>query len=261
MSRIHHICQAGSAAALVEQVTGTPVSSITDDGAIGPLHDIDADDAKARLAFWLELLSEQRKFGTKMRTADVAIHLRADVARLAKLWCAGDEVVIWAGAHPTEQALRRRVHWWLADCPLTVSEVSVTHDEVETRGAIHAPIALADRRLLSQRLAQRTVLQAPERRELAAEWRRLRDLGQGVRVYEAGQLVERPIHFYDASLRNLIDAETRSETEPLNLRRLVGQAMVATGRSDTFCLWRVARLLGPEKLTLADTPTQHDAPE
>ena len=48
--------------------------------------------------------------------------LVAEHAALATLAHAAREIVLWAGARVSEQALPRRVHWWLRDADVLVSE-------------------------------------------------------------------------------------------------------------------------------------------
>jgi hypothetical protein len=222
-------------------VAGENVVAIKDDCAIGPLVDVDSTSPDARVAFWAELFA----VGEEMRSMDWRAEFCAVNEALANLGREATEVVIWAGSHPTEQAMRRRVHCWLKDAPVLITEVLVgTEDVANPHRCIHAPIALVSIEHLRARFERRTPSTIEDRRNLAAEWAVLREDGRGVRVWEDGCLSECPIDHYDAHLLSLVGAE------PVGFFKVLGQAMAKTGRTDAFCKWRIATLIKTGRMSL-----------
>ncbi len=241
MNSIRHICQGGTAAELVRTVVGENVIEIRDDCAIGPLTDVDSSSTDARVAFWTELFA----LDEEMRSMDWYAEFCVVNEALADLGRETTEVVIWAGSHPIEQTMRRRVHWWLKDSPVLITEVLVgTEDVANPDCYIHAPIARVSIERLHECFERRSSSTIEERRELAAEWAVLREIGCGVRVWEDGRLSERQIDHYDASLLSLV------ETEPVRFVKVLGQAIAETGRGDAFCKWRLATLLQAGEISL-----------
>ncbi|MBD3717536.1 DUF1835 domain-containing protein [Enterobacter hormaechei] len=119
MKKIRHVCQAGTAAERVHALTGGDVLAIADDASVGPLHDIDLPVPRLRAAFW------EAVFNGDPDMAGMDWHRELGQIRyqLSILLREGDEIVIWAGHHPTEQLLRRRIHGWLQDISTPVYEV------------------------------------------------------------------------------------------------------------------------------------------
>ncbi|MBK5416219.1 DUF1835 domain-containing protein [Pseudomonas sp. TH31] len=232
MNSIRHLCQGGTAAERVRTVLGESVLEIRDDYAIGPLVDVDSSSPDARIAFWAELFAWDEEILSEMRT-----EFRDVNEVLANLGREATEVVIWAGSNPIEQAMRRRMHWWLQDAPVLITEVLVD-----------TPVAVVSIEHLHSRFERRTPSTIEDRRRLAADWAALREKGHGVRIWEADCLSERPIDHYDTHLLSLVG------TEPAKFLKVLGQAMAATGRTDSFCEWRFAALIqtGQMSLTHAD---------
>ncbi|WP_267908983.1 DUF3658 domain-containing protein [Paraburkholderia kururiensis] len=240
---IQHICQGGSAMELVSTVVGDNVTGIRDDCAVGPLIDVDSPAPEERIAFWNDIFAADKN----MSQFDWQAEFLATCNQLRNLGREAAEVVIWAGSHPTEQALRRRVHWWLRSTPVKVSEVLVDIEDMAdgTADRIHAPIACASVERLRLRFSHRLESTDYLRKQLADEWGALRDHGQGVRLWEGDRLLEYPIDHYDATLLALV------EQQPVRFARVVGHAMAETGQSDCFCKWRFATLVRTGHLSLA----------
>lgn len=240
MNSIRHVCQGGTAAQLVRAVVGERVLEIRDDYAIGPLVDVDSSSLDARIAFWAELFAWDEEMLSDMRT-----EFRTVNEALANLGREATEVVIWAGSDPSEQAMRRRMHWWLQDAPVLITEVLVDAEDVTNPDrSIHTPVALVSIEYLHLCFERRTPSTIEDRRRLAADWAVLREKGRGVRMWEAGCLSERPIDHYDTHLLSLVGAE------PAKFRKVLGQAMADTGRTDTFCTWRFAALIQTGQMSL-----------
>jgi len=125
MGTIRHICQGGTAAERVREVIGQSVFQMMDDYAVGPLNDIDSSSPDARIAFWAEMFALSGTTLMDMRTENRVVN-----EALANLGRDAMEVVIWAGSSPTEQAMRRRMHWWLQDAPVLITEVLVDDGDV-----------------------------------------------------------------------------------------------------------------------------------
>lgn len=241
MYAIRHVCQSGAAAELVRRVSGADVVEVSDDYAIGPLVDVDSSSPDARVAFWSGIFALDKQ----MRSVNWSTELRAANKALGNLSRETTEVVIWAGSHPTEQTMRRRVHWWLKDSPLLVSEVLVgAHDVANPDRCIHAPIALVSSERLRACFERRSTSTADEREKLATEWAALRESGCGLRVWEGGALSERRIDHYDAKMLSLV------QTGPTRFVEVLSQAMADTGNSDAFCKWRFATLLQTGEISL-----------
>lgn len=125
MKKIRHVCQAGTAAERVHALTGENVLAIADDASVGPLQDIDLPAPRLRAAFW------EAVFNGDPDMAGMDWYRELDEIRfqLLSLLCEADEIVIWAGHHPTEQLLRRRIHGWLQDITIPVYEVQPSMDD------------------------------------------------------------------------------------------------------------------------------------
>jgi len=240
MSTIRHICQGGAAAERVREVVGQSVFQMMDDYAVGPLNDIDSSSPDARIVFWAEMFALGGTTLMDMRTENRVVN-----EALANLGRDATEVVIWAGSSPTEQAMRRRIYWWLQDAPVLITEVLVDCADVATsdyRG--YAPIAAVSIERLRSRFEQRRAPTNECRRQLVADWTVLRNKGLGVRTWEGGSLSERPIDHYDNHLLSLVG------TEPASFLKVLGQAMTDTGLTDIFCTWRFAVLIQTGHLLL-----------
>ncbi|BEV73123.1 hypothetical protein THUN1379_26050 [Paludibacterium sp. THUN1379] len=234
MRGICHVCPAGDAELRVRALVGEErVLALVDDLAIGPLADIDQSSPQARVAFW------QNLFAVSPLDIDWQCELQRDGQRLSALAHGAGEVVIWHGTHASEWLMNLRVHHWLQASPVPVSEVCVGETGVE-------PLALAmlEDAGWAALPTRRRLIAAEERQVRAREWGEWREAGRGVRDWLAGSLQERPLSCHDDYLVSLAGAAARP------LPRLLGQAMAETGRSDTFCLWRVSCLLADGRLRL-----------
>ncbi|WP_434113466.1 DUF3658 domain-containing protein [Paraburkholderia caffeinilytica] len=244
MKSVRHVCQGGTAAERVREAVGDDVFEIADNCAIGPLADVDSPSPDARVAFWTEFF--------ELEGLNPPIDWRAEFCgasdALSRIATGATEIVIWAGSHPTEQALRRRTHWWLMGATVPISEVIVSIQDVTeaARCCIHAPVALVPTERLRSRFEQRSRVTHEERVRLATEWIELRDRGEGVRIWDNGRLLECPIDHYDAHLLSL------ASPAPIPLSNVLGRAMAATGQSSTFCKWRLATLLRSGGLSLVE---------
>jgi hypothetical protein len=244
VKRIRHVCQAGSAFELVSSVTGDEVIGLADDCALGPLADVDTPAPLARIAFWKEVFSS---LADPPSGFDYSAGLRADYAQLSRLAEETSEVVIWAGAHPTEQALRRRIHWWLRGMRVPVTEVIVDIEDmtcISDRSG--APVALASRQRLQLRYRERIAVGPAMREQLAASWVTLRENAVGIRVWAGNRLLERPVEQFDPIILAL------AGRPPVCFADALGHAMANTGLPDTFCRWRIAALVKAGRLSLAE---------
>lgn len=230
-SDIAHICQDGTAAEHLRTMYGNCVTGIADDCRVGPLADIDSSFPEKRAAFWREVFASEKR----MRRFDWHAELSAITEKPSELESGASEIVIWAGRHPSEQLMRRRVHWWLQNTSVHVSEVLLDSGDMENKVLpSQTAVALTSAERLAHCFEKRLPAQNVLRRSLAGEWRALRDNGTGLRHWESGHWLERPIDDCDVKLLSLVGQQ------PLSLRRVVGQAMALTGLSDSFCTWRFA---------------------
>jgi hypothetical protein len=227
MKTIHHLCQGGTAAALLRAALSEPVIDILDDTAIGPLADVDTNSPDARVAFMKALFACGGFDAQDTDSMDWYEELRDMNRRLASLAANASEVVIWAGSGETEQALRRRAHWWLKDADVAVSEVDKSPREATD--------------------ASRRVPASPAlRQQLASEWDALKQDGDALRVFENGTLVSYPIDHYDAGFTALVSA---TPTKLLSAD-ILGHAMSSSDRSDLFCKWRFSNLIAQNKIAV-----------
>jgi hypothetical protein len=243
MKRIRHVCQAGSAFELVSSVTGDEVIGFADDCALGPLADVDTPAPLARIAFWKEVFSA---LADPPSGFDYSASLCAAYVQLSQLAEEASEVAIWAGAHPTEQALRRRIHWWLRGMSVPVTEVIVDAEDmmcISDRSG--APVALASRQRLQLRYRERVVVAPAMREQLAASWITLRQNAVGIRVWAGNRLLERPVEQFDPIILAL------AGRPPVCFAHALAHAMANTGLPDTFCRWRIAALVKAGRLSLA----------
>jgi hypothetical protein len=227
MKTIHHLCQGGTAAALLRAALSEPVIDILDDTAIGPLADVDTNSPHARVAFMKALFACGGFDAQDTDAMDWYEELRDMNRRLAGLATNASEVVIWAGSGETEQALRRRAHWWLRDADVAVSEVAMSPRE-STDATQRAPVA-ADLRM-----------------QLANEWDALKKDGDALRVVENGALVSHPIDHYDATFVSMVSGTPAK----LMSAEIIGRAMSTSRRSDLFCKWRFSNLIAQKKIAV-----------
>lgn len=230
-SGLCHVCQAGTAAALVRTLVDEPVIEIIDDAAIGPLHDIDAIRPRARIAFWTEVLCASGAFPH----FDVGASLVVARQALEQLSRHRGTCIIWAGSHLTEQLMRRRLHWWLRETSATVAEIRVPDNDRHLEAG--TSICLHDVATLRAASEQLVVVDKRERYCLAQEWVALRAQGSTVRVWEDQRIAARPYGFLDRRLLAL------AGDEPKLLPRLVGQAMGTIGYGEACWRWRVRQLV------------------
>jgi hypothetical protein len=247
MKTLYHLCQGGSAAAMLRAALSDPVIDILDDGAIGPLADVDTDSPDARVRFMKALFASGGFDAQDTDAMDWYGELRdmnSRFANLAKLAADDAEVVIWAEAHEVEQALRRRAHWWLRASAVAVSEIGASLRD-RTRAAQDESSALdpAHARAL---IDQRTPASAELRANLAREWTALAQHGDALRVWENGTLASYPIDHYDAAFAAL------GTPAPVKLASadVLGAAMHLSRRSDLFCKWRYGVLIGQRKIVV-----------
>ncbi|EJK8939086.1 MULTISPECIES: DUF1835 domain-containing protein [Enterobacteriaceae] len=202
MKKIRHVCQAGTAAERVHALTGGDVLAIADDASVGPLHDIDLPVPRLRAAFW------EAVFNGDPDMAGMDWHRELGQIRyqLSILLREGDEIVIWAGHHPTEQLLRRRIHGWLQDISTPVYEVQCSLDDTqpEAGGATGVmPIAMIPPDILCQRYQERRLVSAGLQRQLASEWEGWLENGKGIRTLKNGVLTESVIESIDPAILSL----------------------------------------------------------
>ncbi|MDR5739910.1 MULTISPECIES: DUF1835 domain-containing protein [unclassified Caballeronia] len=245
MKPIHHLCQGGSAAAMLRASLREPVIEILDDGSIGPLADVDTDAPDARVAFMKALFACGGFDHEDEAKMDWYGELRDMNRRFGQLVRDASEVVIWAEHADAEQALRRRAHWWLRDAAVTVSEIDVSLRDIARSIPKGQALAL-DIDQAASLVSARTPCTPAMRAQLANDWAALKQDGDAVRVCESGRLVSYPIDRYDAEFAAL------ASTAPVKLLsgELLGAAMHRSGRSDLFCKWRFAQLIAQQKLAV-----------
>ncbi|MDI6958164.1 DUF3658 domain-containing protein [Pantoea sp. Pa-EAmG] len=243
MKRIRHVCQAGTAAERVHALTGGNVLAIADDASVGPLQDSDLPAPRLRAAFW-EAVFEGDPDMPSMAWYHELGEIRFQLSTLLR---EADEIVIWAGHHPTEQLLRRRIHGWLWETSIPVYEVSHALDNRQTEpGGTNGlmPITTIPPDILRQRYQQRRLVSAGLQRQLASEWEGCRENGKGIRTLKNGVLTESAIDSVDPVILSLFSQR------PLALHRGIGHAMAITGLTDALCHWRINILLSAGLLKL-----------
>ncbi|HAV1851663.1 DUF3658 domain-containing protein [Enterobacter hormaechei] len=245
MKRIRHVCQAGTAAERVHALTGGDVLAIADDASVGPLQDSDLPDPRLRAAFWEAVFDGD----PDMAGMDWYRELGEIRFQLSTLLREADEIVIWAGHHPTEQLLRRRIHGWLQETRIPVYEVLPGRDDrqPEPGGANGVmPIATIPPDILRQRYQERHLVSAGLQRQLASEWEDWRENGKGIRTLKNGVLTESAIDSVDPVILSLFSQR------PLALHRGIGHVMAVTGLTDALCRWRINILLSAGLLKLEE---------
>jgi hypothetical protein len=228
-----------------------PVIDILDDAAIGPLIDVDTDSPDARVGFMKTLFAcggFDHQDGDAM---DWYGELRDMNRRLSMLAENASEVVIWAEPGETEQALRRRAHWWLKDAALPVSEVDVSLREI-ARGTPKTQVVALDVAFAKDIVAKRKQASPELRAQLANEWDALKPHGDALRVWENNALASYPIDHYDATFAALVS----SAPVKLMSADVLGAAMSASKRSDLFCKWRFSLLIAQGRLAVTQGDTQ-----
>jgi hypothetical protein len=248
---IHHLCQGGTAAAMLRAALSDPVIDILDDAAIGPLGDVDTDSPDARVGF-MKTLFECGGFDQQDGEAmDWYGELRDMNRRLSTLADSASEVVIWAEPGDTEQALRRRAHWWLKDAALPVSEIDVSLREIARATPKNQAVAL-DVSYAKDLVAKRKQANLELRAQLADEWAALKPHGDALRVWENDALVSYPIDYYDVQFAALVP----SKPVKLMSADVLGAAMSASKRSDLFCKWRFSMLIAQNTLAVTQGETR-----
>ncbi|HBC0589186.1 TPA: DUF1835 domain-containing protein [Enterobacter cloacae] len=238
---IRHVCQAGSAMISLESLFDTGITGIADDCTIGPLTDVDNSLPNQRIAFWHDVFNlAYGDAGPNWTTVFQGVH-----QQLSSQSDDTDEIVIWSGTHPVEQLLRRRVYWWLRHSATKVTEVLIDTRDMENPGERpYAAVAQISTERLKMRFAERQSIPPALRRQLADEWVTLRDLGTGIRLIENNVLTEHSVAYFDKDLLSLVGEH------PVQLNRIIGQAMAETGMGDTFCKLRYVTLIQRGALTL-----------
>ncbi|HDS2561269.1 TPA: DUF1835 domain-containing protein [Klebsiella aerogenes] len=236
MKIVRHVCQAGTAAELVRAVTGDTVIAVPDDCAVGPLSDVDLPNPETRAAFWKDIFTDV----ADMSAVDWVSQLIRVRVQLAELLRGVDEVIIWAGEHPTEQLLRRRTLWWLKDTGIRVTEV---FPGGKNPGSEHPaekeekPVALIPPERLHEYYQTRQVISSELHQLLGKEWLRWQEHGKGIRILQNGELAEQPMDYYDNAMLSLF------RDRPVEWGRGIGAAMAETGQTDSFCRWRIRILM------------------
>lgn len=245
MNRIRHVCQAGTAAERVYALTGGNVLAIADDASVGPLHDIDLPAPRLRAAFWEAVFDGD----PDMAGMDWQRELGQIRFQLSTLIREADAIVIWAGYHPTEQLLRRRIHGWLQHISIPVYEVQPTlaDRQPEPGGAPGVmPIAMIPPDILRQRYQERRLVSTGLQRQMASEWESWLENGKGIRTLKNGTLTESAIDSVDPAILLLFSQR------PLALHRGIGHAMAITGLTDALCRWRIKLLLSEGLLKMEE---------
>ncbi|ENN7017490.1 DUF1835 domain-containing protein [Enterobacter ludwigii] len=253
MKRIRHVCQAGTAAERVHALTGGDVLAIADDASVGPLQDIDLPAPRLRAAFWEAVFDGD----PDMAGMDWCRELGAIRFQLSTLISEADEIVIWAGHHPTEQLLRRRSYGWLQDISTPVYEVQSSLDDgqPEPDGTnVVMPIATIPPDILRLRYQERRLVSAGLQRQLAREWEGWRENGKGIRTLQNGVLTESAIDSVDPVILSLFSQR------PLALHRGIGHAMAVTGLTDALCRWRIKILMSKGLLKMEEGVTSKSSP-
>lgn len=253
MKRIRHVCQAGTAAERVHALTGGDVLAIADDASVGPLQDIVLPAPRLRAAFWEAVFDGD----PDMAGMDWYRELGAIRFQLSTLISEADEIVIWAGHHPTEQLLRRRSYGWLQDISTPVYEVqsSLVDGQPEPGGAnVVMPIATIPPDILRLRYQERRLVSAGLQRQLAREWEGWRENGKGIRTLQNGVLTESAIDSVDPVILSLFSQR------PLALHRGIGHAMAVTGLTDALCRWRIKILLSKGLLKMEEGVISKSSP-
>ncbi|HAV1831516.1 TPA: DUF1835 domain-containing protein [Enterobacter hormaechei subsp. steigerwaltii] len=245
MKRIRHVCQAGTAAERVHALTGGDILAIADDASVGPLQDIDLPEPRLRAAFWETVFDGE----PDMAGMDWHRELKQIRFQLSTLLREADEIVIWAGLHPTEQLLRRRIHGWLRETSIPVYEVQpgLNDRQPEPGGATGSlPIAMVPPGLLRQRYQERRLVPAGLQRQLASEWEGWLKDGKGIRTLKNGVLTESTLNSVDPAIISLFSQRT------LAFHCGISHAMVITGLTDALCRWRIKSLLSAGVLKMEE---------
>ncbi|HFH2546584.1 TPA: DUF3658 domain-containing protein [Klebsiella aerogenes] len=236
MKIIRHVCQAGTAAELVRAVTGDTVIAVPDDCAVGPLSDVDLPYPETRAAFWKDIFTGV----ADMSAVDWVSQLIRVRVQFAELLRGVDEVIIWAGEHPTEQLLRRRTLWWLKDTGIRVTEVLPGRKNRRNEhpvGKEEKPVALFPPERLNEYYQARQDISSEQHQRLGKEWLQWQEHGKGIRILQNGELAEQPMDYYDKAMLSLF------RDRPVEWGRGIGAAMAETGQTDSFCQWRIRILM------------------
>lgn len=219
--------------------------AIADDASVGPLHDIDLPEPQLRAAFWEAVFDGE----PDMVGMDWPGELGKIRYQLSTLLREADEIVIWAGHHPTEQLLCRRIHEWLQDTRLPVYEVQPSLDDrqYEPGGATGClPIAMVPPGVLGHSYEARCLVSAGLQRQLVSEWEGWLENGKGIRTLKNGVLTESDIGSVDQAIVSLFSHR------PLVMYRGIGHAMAITGLTDALCRWRIKILLSAGVLKMEE---------
>ena len=235
MPKTLHVCMGGSGAHALEEILKHRADHrllIVNEGfGLGPLSDIDQPAGMAARAAWW---NHMRKAAHRDPWApDFADHV--GLTDLAKAPAPDEVAMIWCGANAHEQILLRAVcHAW-PQTPLWISEViqAQPYDRFQKAVGACPEWVLRKMETLARPLTQ------PERDELAADWLRLTQEGDLVRLHENGEIRGCDETLYDDAL--LAQCTRAFKTAIVVAGHVMGANMGIVG--DTFLFYRIRKLV------------------
>lgn len=227
---LHLVCGDGAAEALRRAVEAgvlveKKIRVMPDDLAVGPLSDIDTPPCEQRAAFWHQV------GGEALRYREIAIEMATDVN-----WLRSPDapaVTLWHGDSASEQLLLRRV---CALLPADISLRSVGAGSGECRCEDRHAIAMLKPIELANALAASHELDATERQQLGADWRRALTGNAELRLWLDGQLAGASYEHID---RILLDSASESWRP---VQSVIGPTMAYVDGlfvSDLLAAWRL----------------------
>jgi hypothetical protein len=216
--------QAGSLCIVLRRIRRFEcVVGVSDNLAVGPLHDVDSD-AKARIAWWDTMHSDP--FGD---------HDPSDFDE-REMWQGlrdtGSNVVVWHGPNAIERLFALRACWHLRDHPERLFEVTLEpHEDLFIAVGVVPPAQLV--------AAWEQRAPVPDVAARAARWQQIRDTsGDWIRTLEDNEIVQHPLDVYDPAILEGCKGDWA------NSIRVIGHVLAyyhAPG--DGLIRWRIAQML------------------
>jgi len=242
-----HLVCGDAAVAGVRFVLGEDTADCTlrvmrDDLAVGPLQDIDNPPCSARSVYWQNLWPQSMQ-----PVPDFAAGLQADAHWLSTLSSGQRGVTVWHGDSCSEQLLLARVAQALAGSTIELWEVACGNPQLPPRRAV----SLCQPQQLQELYAQRQLLGASRRSELAAHWQQAQQHNAAIRIWHAGRFKHHEHALVDGPLLQYCSEQWQP------LARVMAEVMAQSKGffpTDAFLHWRARELALAGQLQLAQPP-------
>jgi hypothetical protein len=216
---------------------------LRDDLAVGPLSDIDTPPCQVRAQFWQAVWPQAAR-----AMPDMQAELSADATWLSQLAQGNKDVTVWTGDSCSEQLLLARLAHALQGSRVALWEVACANPQRPPRKAV----SLRTHDELIELYAQRTLLSAERRGQLAAQWQHAVQANAPIRTWLAGDFTNHSHALVDEPMLRSCSHNWRA------LARVMADGMAAQDGffpTDFFLDWRARELAASGQLELQLAPS------